>query len=95
MTVASTDADAGKAAEVDPDVIVRPTRSSKQAYEKPQNCADLAGTSSARPARNVIEASIRELTKPLDVIADPALAKQQLEEERLRVLQEAKEEAQI
>jgi hypothetical protein len=54
VTVASTDVEADKAAEVDPEVIVRPTRSSKQAYEKPQNCADLAGTSSARPARNVI-----------------------------------------
>ena len=64
-------------------------RRSKPPYEREQNREEQVGTSAG--ARDPIQLVVRELEKPVEAGADPALAKKQLEEGRLRLLHGAEE----
>jgi hypothetical protein len=59
----------------------RATRSSKPAYERAENLAGQAGTSSTPPAPTPLQAAITRLSVPVIPIAELALTQAQLEEQ--------------
>ena len=83
MTIVPTGMDLGNGVEVENGAAAKVARPSKLAYERLENRADQAGTSTAPASRSVIRTAIRELSKPLDVGTDPVLAQKRIEEERL------------
>ena len=74
MIVVPPGTDLGKAVEIAIEATARVVRPSKPAYERMENRADPAGTSSAPSSRNVIRLAIHELSKPLDDGTDPVQA---------------------
>ena len=72
----------------DPEDSPRASRAGRPPLERPQDPADMAG-----PSGTALHATIERLGMPLEVNADPVLARAQLEEFRKTVIREAKEVA--
>jgi hypothetical protein len=79
VMTAGLGADVGKAATAEKAAGGRTTRSGKPAYERAENIAGQAGTSTT-PIPNVLQASIDLLAMPVVSTTDLALAQVQLEE---------------
>ena len=80
---------AAAGAEADPEET---PRRSKPPCERPEN---RAGTSRVRPTPSPLHATIEKLALPVDPGADLALTAAQLEERRLRLLEDAKEVSRV
>ncbi|KAM0919739.1 hypothetical protein ACQ4PT_007916 [Festuca glaucescens] len=94
VMMAGTGAEASKEAGAENHAPAKSARPSKPGYERAENLAAQIGTSSA-PNPNPLQAAIEQLNVPVTSAADIALAREQLEEQRLSILHEANEIARV
>ncbi|KAM0839317.1 hypothetical protein ACQ4PT_060393 [Festuca glaucescens] len=94
VMMAGTGAEARKEADAEKQVPAKSARPSKPGYERAENLAAQASTSSAQ-IPNPLQAAIVQLYVPVTSAADIALTREQLEEQRLSILHEANEVARV